>query len=123
MLVRCFIILKFNLSNYHATSKRTKRIRKLRNQKGKVFAIETNLTGRQLLNNRVLNKDVAFSQEERLAFNLMGYLPEKVENLDEQATRVRRQMNLKNSSLEKYVFLNRLHDLNTTLFTTSSVKI
>ncbi|QLE79477.1 NAD-dependent malic enzyme [Francisella sp. Scap27] len=97
-------------------AKRTKRIRKLRNQKGKVFAIETNLTGRQLLNNRVLNKDVAFSQEERLAFNLMGYLPEKVENLDEQATRVRRQMNLKNSSLEKYVFLNRLHDLNTTLF-------
>lgn len=58
--------------------RREKRIRKLRNKSGKVFAIETNLTGRQLLNNRVLNKDVAFSQEERVAFDLIGYLPEKL---------------------------------------------
>ncbi|MBK2108817.1 NAD-dependent malic enzyme [Francisella tularensis] len=96
--------------------RREKRIRKLRNKSGKVFAIETNLTGRQLLNNRVLNKDVAFSQEERIAFDLIGYLPEKVESLEEQAIRVRRQLDLKPNSLEKYVFLNRLHDLNTTLF-------
>ena len=96
--------------------RREKRIRKLRNKIGKVFAIETNLTGRQLLNNRVLNKDVAFSQEERIAFDLIGYLPEKVESLEEQAIRVRRQLDLKPNSLEKYVFLNRLHDLNTTLF-------
>jgi malate dehydrogenase (oxaloacetate-decarboxylating) len=96
--------------------RRGKRIRKLRNKNGKVFAIETNLTGRQLLNNRVLNKDVAFSVEERIAFNLLGYLPEKVENLEEQAIRVRRQLDLKPNSLEKYVFLNRIHDINTTLF-------
>ncbi|AIT09268.1 malate dehydrogenase [Candidatus Francisella endociliophora] len=96
--------------------RRGKKIRKLRNKNGKVFAIETNLTGRQLLNNRVLNKDVAFSVEERLAFNLLGYLPEKVESLEEQAIRVRRQFDAKPNSLEKYVFLNRLHDLNTTLF-------
>ncbi|WP_156796581.1 MULTISPECIES: NAD-dependent malic enzyme [Francisella] len=95
---------------------REKRIRKLRNKIGKVFAIETNLTGRQLLNNRVLNKDVAFSQEERIAFDLIGYLPEKVESLDEQAARVKRQLDQKPNALEKYVFLNRLHDLNTTLF-------
>ncbi|GAB4222068.1 MAG: NAD-dependent malic enzyme [Francisella sp.] len=93
-----------------------KKIRKLRNKKGKVFAIETNLTGRQLLNNRVLNKDVAFSQEERLAFDLIGYLPDKVESIEEQSIRVRRQLDLKPTALEKYVFLNRLHDLNTTLF-------
>ncbi|MED7787510.1 NAD-dependent malic enzyme [Francisella sp. 19X1-34] len=96
--------------------RRVKRIRKLRNKSGKVFAIETNLTGRQLLNNRVLNKDVAFSQEERIAFDLLGYLPEKVESLEEQAVRVKRQLDIKPTSLEKYVFLNRLHDLNTTLF-------
>lgn len=93
-----------------------KRIRKLRNKVNKVFAIETNLTGRQLLNNRVLNKDVAFSQEERIAFNLLGYLPEKVEGIEEQALRVRKQLDLKPTALEKYVFLNRLHDLNLTLF-------
>ena len=93
-----------------------KKIRKLRNKTGKVFAIETNLTGRQLLNNRVLNKDVAFSQEERLTFGLTGYLPEKVENIEEQALRARKQFDLKDTSLGKYVFLNRLHDLNTTLF-------
>ncbi|MFC4892540.1 NAD-dependent malic enzyme [Pseudofrancisella aestuarii] len=93
-----------------------KRIRKLRNKTGRVFAIETNLSGRQLLNNRVLNKDVAFSQEERIAFDLVGLLPEKVESLEEQAARVRKQLDLKPSNLEKFVFLNRLHDLNTTLF-------
>jgi malate dehydrogenase (oxaloacetate-decarboxylating) len=93
-----------------------KRIRKLRNKVNKVFAIETNLTGRQLLNNRVLNKDVAFSQEERIAFNLLGYLPEKVEGIEEQSLRVRKQLDLKPTALEKYVFLNRLHDLNLTLF-------
>ena len=93
-----------------------KRVRKLRNKTGRVFAIETNLTGRQLLNNRVLNKDVAFSQEERIAFDLIGYLPEKVENIVEQADRVRQQSDIKPTALEKYVFLNRLHDLNTTLF-------
>ena len=65
--------------------RRGKKIRKLRNKSGKVFAIETNLTGRQLLNNRVLNKNVAFSVEERLAFNLIGYLPEKVESLEGQS--------------------------------------
>lgn len=81
-----------------------KRIRKLRNKIGKVFAIETSLTGRQLLNNRVLNKDVAFSQEERIAFDLIGYLPEKVESLNEQAARVKRQLKLKPNALEKYVF-------------------
>jgi len=97
-------------------TRKVKRIRKLRNKKGKVFAIETNLTGRQLLNNRVLNKDVAFSQEERIAFNLLGYLPEKVESIEEQAIRVKRQLDLKSAPLEKYVFLNRLHELNTTLF-------
>ncbi|MDE4942821.1 NAD-dependent malic enzyme, partial [Francisella tularensis subsp. holarctica] len=60
--------------------------------------------------------DVAYSQEERVAFALIGYLPEKVEILEEQAIRVRRQLDLKTNSLEKYVFLNRLHDLNTTIF-------
>ena len=59
---------------------------------------------------------MAFSQEERWAFNLLGYLPEKVESLEEQAIRVRRQLDLQSTALEKYVFLNRIHDLNTTLF-------
>ena len=93
-----------------------KRVRKLRNKLGKAFAIETNLTGRQLLNNRVLNKDVAFSQEERIVFNLTGLLPEKVESIEEQAKRVKKQLDLKDTNLGKYIFLNRLHDLNVTLF-------
>ena len=93
-----------------------KRIRKLRNKTGRVFAVETNLINRQLLNNRVLNKDVAFSQEERIAFDLVGLLPEKVETIEEQSARVHKQIEEKRTPLEKYVFLNRLHDLNTTLF-------
>jgi len=91
-------------------------IRKLHNQKGKVFAIETNLTGRDLLKNPMLNKDIAFSQEERIVLGLTGFLPEKVESIEEQAIRVKSQLANKDSDIGKYIFLQRLHDMNCTLF-------
>ncbi|MFP3442697.1 hypothetical protein R0K18_33675, partial [Pantoea sp. SIMBA_133] len=43
--------------------------------------------GPSLLEMPLLNKGSAFTQEERLAFNLIGLLPQKVETIDEQLSR------------------------------------
>ena len=50
-------------------------------------AVETELRGRQLLADPRLTHGVAFTEEERHAFGLVGLLPPAVLSLDEQAAR------------------------------------
>ena len=78
--------------------------------------LETDLTGKYLLEASKLNKGCAFSQEERVAFNLLGKLPNRVETLEEQVSRYYQQYQNKDSNLEKNVYLNAVHDSNETLF-------
>lgn len=95
----------------------SKIVRKIRDENtGEVVAIETNLRNRSILHRPMLNKGLAFTQQEREELDLIGLLPEKIESLPEQAARTYRQLKSKNTPIEKYVFLNRLHDLNLTLF-------
>jgi malate dehydrogenase (oxaloacetate-decarboxylating) len=49
--------------------------------------IETDLFGYELLNDPLLNKGTAFTDEERDAFDLHGLLPPHVATLDEQVAR------------------------------------
>ena len=49
--------------------------------------IETELSGFGLINQPMLNKGTAFSEEERTRFSLHGLLPPHVGSLDEQVTR------------------------------------
>ena len=83
---------------------------------GELRQIQTNLTGRSVLYRPMINKGLAFTQEERQTLNLIGLLPEKVESLQEQAERTYRQFRSKETNIDKYVFLNRLHEINCTLF-------
>ena len=46
------------------------------------------LAGRALLGNRLLTKDLAFSQRERDLFHLRGLLPDRVLTIEEQVERV-----------------------------------
>lgn len=78
--------------------------------------IETNFTGKQLLSTPLLNKGTAFSPEERLELNLLGKLPYRVETLEEQLIRAKNQYNRYSSTLQKYIYLNNLHDKNEVLF-------
>src|SRR6266498_2243950 len=49
--------------------------------------IETDLHGYNLLNNPLLNKGTAFTEQERDTFDLHGLLPPNVATLDEQVSR------------------------------------
>ena len=72
--------------------------------------------GPSLLEMPLLNKGSAFTQEERLAFNLIGLLPQKVETIDDQLERVYRQYQQCHSDLERHIHLRAIQDDNETLY-------
>jgi malate dehydrogenase (oxaloacetate-decarboxylating)(NADP+) len=74
------------------------------------------LRGIDVLNNPVLNKGTAFSEEEREQLGLVGLLPPSVESIDRQVERVLGHLEQKPSDLERYIYLVGLADRNETLF-------
>lgn len=76
----------------------------------------TTLRGQALLADPRLNKQSAFSDEERESLGLVGLLPQRVETIDQQLLRVRRQLAEQPGPLAKNVYLRELHDRNETLF-------
>ena len=78
--------------------------------------LEISLTGRSLLENPLLNKGSAFTEEERREFGLMGLLPPHTSTVDEQLTRTYGSFKSKESDLERYIYLVSLQDRNETLF-------
>lgn len=78
--------------------------------------IETSLTGKQLLSTALLNKGTAFTEEERIELKLLGKLPFRIETLEEQLKRAKNQFRSYTNTLQKYVYLNNLHDKNEILF-------
>jgi malate dehydrogenase (oxaloacetate-decarboxylating) len=72
--------------------------------------IETDLFGYELLNDPLLNKGTAFTEEERDAFELHGLLPPNVATLEEQVTRRMQAFLSLSTDLERYVFLRGLQD-------------
>jgi malate dehydrogenase (oxaloacetate-decarboxylating) len=64
----------------------------------------------------LLNRGTAFTLEQRAALGLTGRLPAAVETLDEQAARGYAQLRRYDSDLEKYIYLDSLHDRNEVLF-------
>ena len=73
-------------------------------------------TGIHLLQDPLLNKGTAFSEEERDRFQLRGLLPPHVSTQEQQLARVLENFRRKPSDLEKYINLRALHDRNETLF-------
>lgn len=69
-----------------------------------------------ILNNPLANKDTAFTLEERAQLGLTGRLPAAVETLDQQAVRAYRQFAQYERDMEKYIFLDQLHNRNETLY-------
>ncbi|HVB24338.1 MAG TPA: NAD-dependent malic enzyme [Ktedonobacteraceae bacterium] len=78
--------------------------------------VETTLSGQMLLENPLLNKGSAFSEEERTEFNLLGLLPPHIARMEEQLARTYENYKAKESDLERYIYLASLHDRNETLF-------
>ena len=72
--------------------------------------------GARLLKSPLLNKDTAFSLEERAALDLDGLLPPHVEDIDSQLCRCYQAYSRKQDDLEKHIYLRSLQDRNETLF-------
>ncbi|MDP7991334.1 oxaloacetate-decarboxylating malate dehydrogenase [Bacillus sp. MHSD_36] len=79
-------------------------------------SLETTLRGVEVLSTPLLNKGVAFTQEERAELGLKGLLPPAVLTLEEQARRAYEQFCSQPDDLLKNVYLTALHDRNEVLF-------
>jgi malate dehydrogenase (oxaloacetate-decarboxylating) len=79
-------------------------------------ALKTELTGQSLLDNPLLNKGSAFSEEERRNLGLLGLLPFHPSTIEEQLRRAYENYQRKYSDIERYVFLTALQNRNETLF-------
>jgi len=84
-------------------------------QTGEEF-LDVSLAGQLLLDNPLLNKGTAFTDEERREFGLLGLLPPHVSTVEEQLERNYENYRRKESDIERYIFLMALQDRNETLF-------
>ena len=78
--------------------------------------IETDRSGYVLLNDPLLNKGTAFTDQERDLFDLHGLLPPMVATLDEQVARRLQAFRQLPDDYERYVFLRGLQETNEVLF-------
>lgn len=69
-----------------------------------------------IVTNPLTNRGTAFTREQRQALGLVGLFPPAVETLDQQEIRTYRQLNSFTDPMDKYVFLDQLHDRNETLY-------
>ncbi|WP_394129095.1 NAD-dependent malic enzyme [Shewanella maritima] len=72
--------------------------------------------GPAILESPLLNKGTAFSEEERIFFNLEGLIPWEIETIEEQAERAYLQYTSFNNGLDKHIYLRNIQDTNETLF-------
>jgi malate dehydrogenase (oxaloacetate-decarboxylating) len=69
-----------------------------------------------ILQDRFRNRGTAFTLEQRAELGITGRLPAAVETLDEQAARAYAQLQLQSSDLQKYIYLNEIHERNQVLY-------
>ena len=69
-----------------------------------------------IITNPLTNRGTAFTHEERAQLGLVGRLPAAVETLDQQAARAYRQISAYETDLEKYIYLDQLHNRNEVLY-------
>lgn len=69
-----------------------------------------------ILSNPLTNRDTAFTLEERAKLGITGLLPAAVETLEQQAARAYRQYSSYEKDMEKYIFLDQLHNRNEVLY-------
>lgn len=81
-----------------------------------MISLPSFLTPEQILNDPLLNKGTAFTQEERDALGLNGFLPPRVATLEEQTSRRYENFKKKPDELSRYTFLSGLQNRNEILF-------
>ncbi len=79
-------------------------------------SLSTPLRGKDILANPLLNKGVAFTEEERKALGLEGILPPTILSLEKQSVRAYQQFLAQPTMLRKNASLNDLHNRNVVLY-------
>jgi malate dehydrogenase (oxaloacetate-decarboxylating) len=69
-----------------------------------------------VLQDRYRNRGTAYTLEERAKLGITGRLPAAVETLDQQARRAYSQLRQQPSDLQKYIYLNEVHDRDQVLY-------
>ncbi|HAO6545016.1 TPA: NAD-dependent malic enzyme [Listeria monocytogenes] len=72
--------------------------------------------GFDYMNNPLLNKGTAFSEEERANYQLDGLLPPIIETIEQQAVRIETQIENLETPLHKHQLLTNLYNENRTLY-------
>lgn len=80
----------------------------------KIFARDVH--GHAIIEDPLLNKSTAFTQQERDIFGLHGLLPANIETLDEQVARRLGAVRTLATDLDRYVYLRDLQDTDETLY-------
>jgi malate dehydrogenase (oxaloacetate-decarboxylating)(NADP+) len=75
-----------------------------------------NKKGIEIIRDPLLNKGTCFSEFEREALCLHGLVPPHQSTEEEQLKRVKENYNRKESDIQKYIFLEALHDRNENLY-------
>jgi malate dehydrogenase (oxaloacetate-decarboxylating) len=78
--------------------------------------LQTPLSGHELLDQPLLNKGTAFTEQERRELGLTGLLPPGVSTPEVQLARIYGNYRQKTSNLERYIHLVSLQDRNETAF-------
>ncbi|EAF6056910.1 NAD-dependent malic enzyme [Listeria monocytogenes] len=73
-------------------------------------------SGFDYMNNPLLNKGTAFSEEERANYQLGGLLPPIIETIEQQAVRIETQIENLETPLHKHQLLTNLYNENRTLY-------
>jgi malate dehydrogenase (oxaloacetate-decarboxylating)(NADP+) len=76
----------------------------------------TSKRGMDLLHDPRLNKGTGYTEAERQALGLIGLVPDVTESIETQLSRVLKQLALKTSNLDQFVYLMNLLENNETLF-------
>jgi malate dehydrogenase (oxaloacetate-decarboxylating)(NADP+) len=72
--------------------------------------------GRELLSDPLLNKGTGFPDSERDTLGIRGLVPPQVVSIDDQVQRVMENYRRRSDDLDRYVYLETLHDRNETLY-------
>jgi malate dehydrogenase (oxaloacetate-decarboxylating)(NADP+) len=79
-------------------------------------ALPVRKRGLDLIRDPLLNKGTGFTDSERAALGLRGLVPPQVVGIDDQISRVIANFHRQHSDLDRYTYLETLHDRNETLY-------